>query len=111
MPKRILIVEDQPVVASNYAEILRVAGFDVVGPAGTVELALGLIDKERLDGAVLDTDLVAGCPADPVAEALLVRGVPFVFVSGSPVAEPYGKFRFVAKPCRAEDLLRAAKSF
>jgi DNA-binding response OmpR family regulator len=113
MSKRVLIVEDEPVVALNYAEILRRAGHEIVGPAATIERALELVGREELDGAVLDIDLV-GRSADPVAAALADRGVPFFFVSAfSPerLAPPFRQSHIVGKPCRAEELLEAAKSF
>ena len=72
MASRILIVEDEPIVALNYASILEDAGCDVIGPATTTAMGTDLIGRERLDGAVLDIDL-GGVPVDrkPPARAAL----------------------------------------
>lgn len=56
-------------------------GSEVVGPAATIEEALRLARSEALDGAVLDVN-VRGERIDPVAEALMARGVPMLFATG-----------------------------
>src|SRR5918997_490361 len=60
----------------------RSTGVRVVGPVGSVDEALALVEAEgRFDGAVLDLNL-GNDRAYPVADALLARGVPFVFATG-----------------------------
>jgi CheY-like chemotaxis protein len=82
---RVLIVEDEAIVALLVAESLRDAGADVVGPAGSVEQALGLITAVWPDGglsaAVLDINL-GGQIVWPVANRLASLGVPFLFATG-----------------------------
>lgn len=81
--KRLLVVEDEYLIASELAWTLEDAGAEVVGPAGTVEDALSLVEREgdRLDGALLDVNL-RGERVFPVAEALATRKVPFVLTTG-----------------------------
>jgi CheY-like chemotaxis protein len=81
--KRLLIVEDEYTIADDLASALEDAGAEVVGPAGTVEEALDLVqlNRGRLDGAVLDVNL-AGERVYPVADMLASRGVPFVLATG-----------------------------
>jgi ActR/RegA family two-component response regulator len=80
--RRLLVVEDEYMIAADLARALEERGVDVVGPAGSVDGALALIDADAdIDGAILDINL-RGDRAYPVADALQARGVPFVFVTG-----------------------------
>lgn len=79
--KRILIVEDEPIVAMAVEDILLDLGCDVVGPAYTLGQALDLVEKETFDAAVLDINL-HGERSYPAAEALASLGVPFAFATG-----------------------------
>ena len=80
--RRILVVEDDYFLAEDLAEELRSLGAEVRGPAPSVAAALGLLaDGPEPDMAVLDVNL-GGETVVPVAEELLLRGVPFAFVTG-----------------------------
>jgi CheY-like chemotaxis protein len=80
--QNILIVEDEYFIAQDMADAIRGAGATVVGPVATREQALALLASGApLDAAVLDINL-QGDVVYPVAEALRVRGVPFVFATG-----------------------------
>lgn len=78
--RRILVVEDESLVAMLLETILEDMGCEIVGPAATVAQGLTLAEGE-LDAALLDVN-VAGQNVFPVAEALVARGVPFVFSTG-----------------------------
>jgi two-component SAPR family response regulator len=78
---RILIVEDELLVAMDYEEMLRREGCTVLGPVGRQSTALDLLKRERPDAAILDLNL-AGERSTAVAEALEALQVPFVVVSG-----------------------------
>lgn len=105
MPSRILIVEDEPIVALNYASILEDAGCDVVGPISTISKGIEVIERERLDGAVLDIDL-GGVPVDPIVMALQQKSIPYIFVSAFPDRiGPYKDAVLLEKPCMAVELM------
>ena len=80
---RVLIVEDEALVALVVEEAVHSLGWMPVGPVGRVDAALSLLRTEgdRLHGAVLDINL-AEMKVWPVAEALQDRGVPFLFATG-----------------------------
>lgn len=79
---RLLIVEDEPMVAKVIEDIIDDAGWQIVGPAPSVGVALELLQNTRIDGAVLDLNLGNGEVSLPVAKLLRDRGVPFFFASG-----------------------------
>ena len=80
--RRVLIVEDESLVAMLIETILEDMECEPVGPASTIDEGLALArDAEGLDAALLDVN-VAGQQIFPVAEALKARGVPFVFSTG-----------------------------
>jgi CheY-like chemotaxis protein len=80
--RRILVVEDEFLLACALADLLEDRGAEVIGPTTSVEQALGLIeDAERLDGALLDINL-HGEISFAVADVLSSRGVPFAFTTG-----------------------------
>lgn len=79
--QRVLVVEDEAVVAMELTRVLTAAGAKVVGPAGTIEEALHLLDDQPIDRALLDVNL-GGRPITPVAKALARRQIPFVYLTG-----------------------------
>lgn len=80
--RRLLVVEDEYIIAADLARTLEERGIDVVGPVGSVEEALELVETgDRLDGAILDVNL-GGEKVYRVADALIARAVPFVFATG-----------------------------
>jgi CheY-like chemotaxis protein len=78
---RILVVEDETLIAVVIEETLQELGCVVVGVVGKLDAALRLAADEALDAAILDV-AIRGGPVFPVAEQLLARGVPFVLASG-----------------------------
>ena len=80
--RRILVVEDESLVAMLLETILEDMGAVPVGAISTVDEALEVVaDDPMLDAALLDVN-VAGKEVFPVAEALKAKGVPFVFSTG-----------------------------
>ena len=79
--KRILVVEDSPVVAELVVEILEQLGCVVVGPAPNMAQARIFAAEEPLDAAIVDVR-IRGEKAFPVCEILASRSVPFLLTSG-----------------------------
>jgi CheY-like chemotaxis protein len=80
--RRILVVEDEYLIAMNLQDGLENAGSVVLGPVPSVEKAIKKIESEpHIDAAVLDVNL-GGALAYPVADLLVARKIPFVFTSG-----------------------------
>src|SRR5262245_7761017 len=79
--KRILVIEDEPLVAMDVESSLTAAGCEVVGPAATLERAKRLIEESDCDAALLDVNL-AGQPVDELATLLTRKNRPFAFVTG-----------------------------
>lgn len=110
--RRILVVEDEAIVALWLADVLAIAGAVVIGPTGSVREALVLAERESLDCAVLDYKLPDGTTA-PVADLLAARDVPFVFATGydvGPLDPKYLDRPRVEKVFATEELLRAILS-
>ena len=94
--RRILVVEDEFLLASALADMLENRGAEVIGPTTSVQ-AIELIERtDRLDGALLDVNL-RGEISFAVADALAGRGVPFAFTTGYDASEIPPRFAHV--PC------------
>ena len=88
---RLLLVEDEAMVAMMLEDMLDDLGCEVIGPAGNVSRALELVGADQgIAGAILDVN-VGGQPIYPVAETLKARGVPFVFITGYGSADIDGR--------------------
>jgi CheY-like chemotaxis protein len=97
---RILVVEDEYMLADELQTELSDAGAVVIGPVPAVDKAVALITAgKEIDGAILDVNL-AGELVYPVADLLLERGVPFVFTTGYDPS---------AIPSRFETIVRCEK--
>ena len=80
--RRILVVEDSPVVGPFTAELLADLGCDVVGPAPNMAAARELVESdEPIDAAMMDVH-IRGDVVFVLCDALAARGVPFVLTSG-----------------------------
>lgn len=79
--KRILVVEDEAIIAAFVEDILEELGATVVGPAYSVAQALKLATAEPLDAAILDVN-VRDESIVPVRDTLRGRGIPHVFATG-----------------------------
>lgn len=107
---RVLVVEDEPVVAMCLEDILDGLGCEPVGPAGRLAEGLVLAEREELGAAILDINL-AGERSTPIAEALRRRGVPFAFASGYGAApEGFETLPLIEKPYREADIHAALKA-
>jgi len=100
--RRVLIAEDEYLVAKRMVEEFAKLGVETIGPASTVKRALDLVEHSGpLDAAVLDIKL-RNEMIFPVADALRARGVPFVFTTG---------YSQKIIPDRYKDVVRYEKPF
>ncbi|MGQ0534123.1 MAG: response regulator [Caulobacteraceae bacterium] len=107
--KRILIVEDEPLIAMVLTDYLDDAGCEIVGPAQSVGKAKALANDEAIDAALVDGNL-AGKPVDEIASALSEREIPFAFVTGygrDSLPPGYADAPIVEKPFTQDQVVTA----
>ena len=108
--RRILVVEDEALIALLTTDLLTKAGYEVIGPADRLETGLELARNETFDAALLDVNL-DGAVVWPIAEVLVGRGIPFVLLSGYGAALDRPAFCHhapcLAKPVRRHQLIDA----
>ncbi|MBW8733780.1 MAG: response regulator [Asticcacaulis sp.] len=105
-PRRVLLVEDDSLVAMLVEDMLDEIGYAPHDNPATVAAALTAVAKGGFDLAILDVNL-AGQPVFPVAEALDAVDIPFVFASGygaGGLPDAWASRPVVAKPFLLEDL-------
>ena len=110
---RILVVEDEAMIAMLVEEMVLDFGSEVVGPAAKMEEALRLASDASLDAAILDVN-VGGAVVYPVADLLRARGVPIIFATGYGAGELPSRFRkdaALSKPFSYEELAEALRRF
>jgi CheY-like chemotaxis protein len=108
---RVLVAEDEALVAMGIEDALTDLGIRMVGPAASVDQALDLVAAGGFDGALLDVNL-RGESVRPVAHALAASGTPFVFVTGhgpEGLPEAHRHRPVLAKPFRDADLADAVR--
>jgi len=111
--RRILVVEDEPLIAMMLEDFLDMLGHEVAGAADCVGGALTAIDAGGLDAAILDVNLRDGETCWPVADRLVERGIPFVLAtgdSGNAIAERHRSRPTLSKPFTMDGVKRALGS-
>lgn len=104
---RVLLIEDEMMVARGMEMTLADAGYDVVGPMGNFDRAREAAASEAIDLAVLDINL-RGREVFPIADILSARGIRFAFLTGygrEVLPERYADSPLLLKPFRPEQLL------
>lgn len=108
--RRLLLVEDEYVLALGLADTLGDMGADVLGPVASVADALKLVESlPEIDAAVLDVNL-GNEEVYPVADALAARGVPFLFATANARAslpERFAQVEICQKPFDADCFRKA----
>jgi CheY-like chemotaxis protein len=108
-PLRVLVVEDEMLVAMNVEDMLLTLGHEVAGLASRIEPALALAADGAFDVAMLDVNL-AGTPSFAVADVLRRRGITFLFATGygvQGIEERYRDAPVLQKPFRSHELEQA----
>ncbi len=107
--RRILVVEDDRLNAKLLADMLELAGWQVVGPVGRLSEAMDIAASDDFAAAVLDINL-DGEEVFPVAEVLNERRIPFVFLTGNDAKAAKRPFReqpLLRKPFKLAELIDA----
>jgi DNA-binding response OmpR family regulator len=108
--KRILIVEDEPLVAFDNEHFLRDAGYEIVATVDSVLDAVHAIDDD-VHLVLADVNLSDGGRGQDVARAAKEKGIPLIFVTGScPDGLRGSAFGLLAKPYSQRDLLAAIET-
>ena len=105
---RVLVVEDELLVALALVDVLKELGYDIVGPCSSVAEALQEIATKKFDAAILDLNL-KGEMVYPAAEILMSRQIPFVFMTGYAAEGIDTRFRQInalQKPVERESFIR-----
>jgi DNA-binding response OmpR family regulator len=108
-PRRILVVEDEMMIAMMLEDMLADLGHHVVGVAPNLKTALVMADDLAFDMAILDINL-AGDRSFPVAQRLQAKGVPFMFATGYGtlgLEDPFRDTRTLKKPFQMSELAEA----
>ena len=106
--RRVLVVEDEYLVAMLVEEMLESLGYDVAQVAPTLEAAMNAATNASFDVAILDINL-NGNPSVPIAEVLMARSIPFIFATGYGPAGLDSRFALtptLQKPFYEEELKR-----
>jgi CheY-like chemotaxis protein len=109
---RILVLEDEPLIAMVVEDWLAELAYETVGPVGSASAALVLIESASPDAAILDVSLGTG-DSTAVAAALRARSIPFAFATGRGTASIDPRFRdapILAKPYDLESLRKVLAS-
>jgi CheY-like chemotaxis protein len=110
--RRILVVEDELMIRMLLDGMLEDIGYTMTAEAGAIDEAVKLAKQADFDAAILDVNL-NGQPITPVVEALIERGLPFVFATGygaRGVPEAYRNNPTLQKPFQIEALEQALKA-
>lgn len=103
---RVMIVEDEALVAMVVSDALGSLGFSVVGPFGSCAEAISSLNHDRIDAAILDVNLGKGL-AYPLADLLTELAIPFVFLTGydsASIERRFNKIPVLAKPVEIQAL-------
>lgn len=109
---RVLLVEDEMMVALLVESMLLDLGHEVIGPVGRLDRAVAMAEREIIDFAIIDVNINGG-KAYPIAAALAARGIPFIFATGygrAGLAAPFEDRPTLQKPYRFEDLRAAIEA-
>lgn len=107
---RVLVVEDEPVVAMCLEDILEGLGCIAVGPASRLDEGLKLVRESAIDAAILDINLGSES-STPIAAHLREKGIPFAFASGyGAVPDGFEGAPLIEKPYREAEIVAAIEA-
>lgn len=103
---RILVVEDEPIIAMTLEDMLLDMGCAVIGPAHHVAAGIALARTAVIGAAILDVN-IAGDRSYPIADVLTERRIPYILATGygaEGVDPPYDRLPILPKPYRAHQV-------
>jgi CheY-like chemotaxis protein len=107
---RVLVVEDEYLIADMLQTMLEELGCEVLGPVSSVKDAKTACQTLQMDAAIVDL-VLNGERADPVADALKIKGIPFGYATGMPAEGAKGNWKdhpfLIPKPYTKEQLAAA----
>lgn len=110
MSQRILVAEDELIIAFDLCDTVAEAGFEVEGPHSGISSAMLAFQKEKPDLAILDIELDDGA-VFPLAKKLAEENVPIIFHSGrhsrEEVEQHFPTATTLAKPCPPAQVIEA----
>lgn len=109
---RILVVEDEFLIAQDIRRVLAAEGYEVLGPFAGLDPALSVVARDTMDGAVLDLNL-RGELVFPLADQLQARGVPILFATGyerDVLPARFREYPVLQKPFRSRRLRELARA-
>jgi len=111
--QRIMVVDDQFLLALDVADVVEDNGHLVQGPFSTVDRALAQLETEVPDCALLDINMGQGTTTEPIAKELMARNVPFAFITGYTAADVlssrFSHIERLGKPAVARDIGKLLK--
>ncbi|WP_019514961.1 response regulator [Sphingomonas sp. Mn802worker] len=110
MTMRVLLVEDEPLIAMMLEDFLDALDRQHAGTADSVAAALPMVEEGALDAAILDVNLRGGEKSFAIADALTAKNIPFVFASGGggeDIAPEYRDRPMLPKPYTMEGVEQA----
>ena len=113
MEEKILIVEDEFIVAHDLRMILERAGYSVVGIADSVKTAKSILEENEVDLILLDIYLKGRLTGIDLAQELMAQHIPFIYISANSnekvleAAKSTSPYGFIIKPYREKDVLMA----
>jgi DNA-binding response OmpR family regulator len=108
MAAKIIIIEDEPIIALDLEDLIREAGFEIAGVATRLDKALTMIEHTNFDAAILDANLHG--LSSQAARALTLKRLPFIVLSGCSLKQKKASFpdaHFIQKPCKPDQLISA----
>lgn len=113
LPK-VLVLDDQQLIAFSLAKMLEENGFEVLGPYANVSSALDCVENLNPDIAILDINMGDGTTSESLADELVEKNLPFAFVTGYGSAEVISpRFKDIIKmhkPVRSAQFIEMVKS-
>ncbi|MEL6646172.1 MAG: response regulator [Pseudomonadota bacterium] len=110
---KVLVLDDELIIAMSLSDDLEEAGFEIIGPFSKASEAMAALEQTKPDAAFLDINLGSDRNSFEVASNLKKSGTPFVFLTGysekSPAAEEFPDAAYLGKPVTGQQAVEEAE--